>query len=240
MGNLPAWKRFGGYLSRELAEPEAMRRTLINDVVLHRSLFQVSAFRWFKHTLIFWGFALMFATELLAVFVREGFPAFGFTDVWEIQSHPVRLSFDFVYDFTGFMVLVGCVLALIWRARVNASDERRFSDTPTAVFLLFVVASGFVVEAIRLSAEDHASEIVSFVGYPLSWLVPAGVAPGGAGYEALWLIHVLGSCAFIAYVPLRRMVHSCATPMGRLMVSQRRLLAEKKRVVLSGLMMHRD
>ena len=85
----------------ELANPRAMRRTLIDDVILHRTLFSVSGFRWLKHTLIFWGFALMFATELLAVVVREGFPAFGWTDLWEMTSHPVRLAFDFVYDFTG-------------------------------------------------------------------------------------------------------------------------------------------
>ena len=58
-------------------------------------------------------------------------------------------------------------------------------------------------------------------------------------YEALWLVHVLGSCAFIAYVPAKRLVHSCATPMGRLMHSQRELLAAKKQAVLAGLMMRR-
>ena len=62
---------------------------------------------------------------------------------------------------------------------------------------------------------------------------------GSTTYEFLWLAHVLGSCLFIAYVPIKRLVHSCATPMGRLMTSQTRLLAEKKRAVLSGLMMHR-
>ena len=63
-----------------------MRRTLVEDVILHRTLRSVSGFRWLKHTLIFWGFALMFAAELLAVFVREGFPAFGWSDIWEIHT----------------------------------------------------------------------------------------------------------------------------------------------------------
>ena len=66
--------------------------------------------------------------------------------------------------------------------------------------------------------------------------VPAGAGPGSEGYELLWLVHVLGSCAFIAYVPLKRLVHSCATPMGRLMLSQQRIFAEKKRANLRGLM----
>ena len=77
--NLPAWRRYRGVIRRELANPRAMRRTLVDDVVLHSTLFSVSGFRWLKHTLIFWGFGLMFAAELLAVVVREGFPAFGWT-----------------------------------------------------------------------------------------------------------------------------------------------------------------
>ena len=235
-GNLPTWNRYRGYLNRELANPEAMRRTLVDDVILHRSLLAVSGFRWLKHTLIFWGFALMFATELLAVGEREGFPAFGWTDVWEIRSHPVRLAFDFAYDATGLMVLAGCVMAVWWRIRVHGTEEQKFTDTPTAVFLLFVVLSGFVVEGMRIAAEGGgALNAVSFAGYAFSWFMPAQ-GHGTALFELLWLVHVLGSCLFIAYVPVRRLVHSCATPMGRLMYSQKELLAAKKKAVLSGLM----
>ena len=42
-----------------------MRRTFANEVVTHRTLYQVSRFRWLRHQLIFWGFALMFAIELM-------------------------------------------------------------------------------------------------------------------------------------------------------------------------------
>ena len=239
--NLPTWNRYRSVIRRELANPEAMRRTLVDDVILHRSLRSVSGFRWLKHTLIFWGFALMFAAELLAVFVREGFPAFGWPDIWEITSHPVRLAFDFVYDFTGLMVLVGCALAIGWRIAVQGTEERKFADTPTAVFLFLVVLSGFVVEGMRLAAMPGASHGVSFVGEVFALAMPGGATagPGSTAYETLWLVHVLGSCAFIAYVPVKRMVHSCATPMGRLMHSQRELLAAKRHAVLTGLMMGR-
>ena len=76
-----------------------MRQTLVDDVVLHKALFSVSGFRWFKHTLIFWGFALMFAAEFIAVFLREGLPAFGMHDIWPESANPIRLAFDFVFDF---------------------------------------------------------------------------------------------------------------------------------------------
>ena len=237
--NLPAWRRYRGVIRRELANPEAMRRTLVDDVILHRTLLSVSGFRWLKHTLIFWGFALMFAAEMLAVLVREGFPAFGWTDIWEVTSHPVRLAFDFVYDFTGLMVLVGCALAIGWRIAVQGTEERKYTDTPTAVFLFLVVLSGFVVEGMRLAAVPWELHGVSFVGSLFAMATPAATGPGSTAYEVLWLVHVLGSCAFIAYVPVKRLVHSCATPMGRLMHSQRELLAAKKHTVLTGLMMRR-
>ena len=238
--NLPTWSRYRGVIRRELANPAAMRRTLVDDVLLHRTLLSVSGLRWLKHTLIFWGFGLMFATELLAVFVREGFPAFGWTDIWEVASHPVRLAFDFVYDFTGLMVLVGCALAIGWRFVVQGTGEQKFTDTPTAVFLFLVVLSGFVVEGMRLAVIPGAWHGVSFVGSVFAQAVPATAGPGSTPYEALWLVHVLGSCAFIAYVPVSRLVHSCATPMGRLMHSQRELLAAKKDAVLAGLMTRRS
>lgn len=237
--NLPAWRRYRGVIRRDLANPEAMRRTLVDDIVLHRSLRSVSGFRWLKHTLIFWGFGLMFAAELLAVFVREGFPAFGWPDIWEVASHPVRLAFDFVYDFTGLMVLVGCALAIGWRVVVQGTEAQKFTDTPTAVFLFLVVATGFVVEGMRLGAVPEALHGVSFVGSVFARMTPAAAGPGSTIYEVSWLVHVLGSCAFIAYVPAKRLVHSCATPMGRLMHSQRELLAAKKHAALAGLMMRR-
>ena len=237
--NLATWSRYRGVIRRELANPEAMRRTLIDDVILHRTLLSVSGFRWLKHTLIFWGFALMFAAEMLAVFVREGFPAFGWPDIWEVATHPVRLAFDFVYDFTGLMVLVGCVLAMGWRVVVQGTEERKYTDTPTVVFLFLVVVSGFVVEGMRLAAMPPELHGVSFVGSVFALATPAAAGPGSAAYEVLWLVHVLGSCGFIAWVPAKRLVHSCATPMGRLMHSQRELLAEKRRTVLTGLMTRR-
>ena len=237
--NLPTWNRYRGVIRRENANPQAMRRTLVDDVILHRTLLSVSGFRWLKHTLIFWGFALMFAAEMLAVLVREGFPAFGWTDIWEVTSHPVRLAFDFVYDFTGLMVLVGCALAIGWRIAVQGTEERKYTDTPTAVFLFLVVLSGFVVEGMRLAAVPWELHGVSFVGSLFAMATPAATGPGSTAYEVLWLVHVLGSCAFIAWVPAKRLVHSCATPMGRLMHSQRELLAAKKHAVLTGLMMRR-
>lgn len=234
--NKATWNRYGHVVTRERIDTEAMRRTLVDEVIVHRSLLRVSPFRWVRHQLIFWGFGLMFAVEIVAVFVREGMPAFGMRDIWEEPTHPVRLMFDFAYDITGLMVMVGCVMALVFRLMVNNKPERKYADTPTAVYLLIVVVSGFVVEGGRIAATvGEAYHAASPVGWLFAVLFPWLGSLSGPVTEGLWLFHVLASCAFIAYVPLKRLIHSCATPMGRLMNSQKGMLAAKKEHSIRGL-----
>ena len=236
-GNLPTWRRYRQYISREAIDAAALRRTFVDDVLLHRTLFRTSKVRWLRHTLIFWGFAAMFAVELAAVVVRDGFPAFGWPDVWREWGHPVRLAFDVAYDLTGCMILAGCLIALGWRVAVNGTPEQKYSDTPTTLFLLFVVGSGFVVEGLRiLPTLGDPVHAYSFAGSAVAAAIPFTQAAVAAWLDPLWLVHVVGSCLFIAYVPVKRLVHSCATPLGRLMNSQKGMLAAKKRGVLGAML----
>lgn len=239
VNNLPTWRRYRMYIRREDAEPEAMRATFVDEVLLHRALWRTSKVRWVRHSLIFWGFAWMFVTELVAVFLREVVPAFGWRDIWREPEHPVRMTFDFVFDFTGLMVIAGCLLALAWRWTVGNGPDRKYADTPTTLFLLFVVVSGFVVEGWRIAGSfGDPSHGASFVGIAFAYPVQA-LGLDAAAYKPLWLVHVIAACAFIAYVPLKRLVHTCATPLGRLMNSQKGLLAAKKRGVLGAMLLRK-
>jgi nitrate reductase gamma subunit len=231
---VPTWRRFGHVVSRNLIDHDAMRRTLLDDVILHRTLYSVSRFRWLRHTLIFWGFMLMFGVELIAVIFREALPAFGFRDVYADPASPIRGAFKFAFDLTGLAILIGCVMALAWRVHVRGTALKKYSDTPTTLFLFFVVSTGFVVEAFQIAAAGRPTMMATgFVGYSLSFVTPT---VGPTVTDSLWLIHVMAACAFIGYVPVWRLVHSCATPLGRLANSQKLMLSAKKMTVLSGLM----
>ena len=236
--NLPTWRRYNQYISRDQSDPSAMRRTLIDEVVLHRSLFRTSKIRWLRHTLIYWGFMAMLCTELLAVVIRDAFPAFGWRDIWRDHANPIRQAFSFIYDFSGLMILVGCLLALAWRLKVNATPERKYSDTPTTLFLLFVVVSGFIAEGLNiLPTLGDPVRRLAFVGRAMAQTFAWSGVTSTALYRPLWLIHVMAACAFIAYVPVMRLIHSCATPLGRLANSQTGMLAAKKRGVLGALLL---
>jgi nitrate reductase gamma subunit len=235
--NLPTWHRFKRFIKREDSDPVAMRRTAWNDIIVQRSLFRTSKLRWLRHALIFWGFTAMFATELAAVVVRDAFPAFGWHDVWREPGHPVRLAFDLGFDVTGLMVLIGCVIALGWRVSVRGKPERKFADSPMSAFLLFIVLSGFVVEGWRIAqTPTDPIHAWSFVGLGFARIMATfGTLPASA-YQPLWLVHVIAACALIGYLPATRLVHTCATPIGRLMNSQKGLLAARKIGVLGAMM----
>ncbi|MCL4765837.1 MAG: hypothetical protein KJZ80_06385 [Hyphomicrobiaceae bacterium] len=239
--NKPTWQRYRHVISRDRLEPAALRTTFIDEVVLHRSLMRVSSFRWLRHQLILWGFATMFVVEVLAVFLREAVPAFGLPDVWRTPGHPLRLAFDFAFDFTGLMILVGCALALVFRLRAHGTPEQKFTDTPSAVFLLLVVVTGFVVEGMRIAGSpDDPYGAASPIGQLFASTLGDPTNGSRVATDAIWLFHALAACAFIAYVPLKRLVHSCATPLGRLMSSQRSMLAAKKDHALRGLLSRRS
>ena len=236
--NRPNWNRYRQHIYRENSQPALARRTFLMDVVLHSSLFSVCSFRWLRHTLIYWGFALLFGVEIVAVFVREGFPAFGLTDIWEISGHPVRLAFDFAFEFFGFMVLAGCILSFIWRVKVSQTEEQKFADTPSVIFLFLVVLSGFVVEAARFATDGMPDGSgYSFLGFALASMMSDRAHLLVGIYTPMWYLHVFGSLAFIVYVPAFRLIHSIATPIGRMITSQKDILLNKRIHSLSGLMM---
>jgi MFS family permease len=238
--NKPTLERYSHALQPERLDKPSLRATLIDEVVLHRTLLTVSRLRWLRHQLIFWGFMAMLGLEAGAVIMREVSPALGFYDIWHTRSHPVRLVWDFAFDMTGAMVLFGCLLALFYRYQVNGTPDQKYTDTPTVCFLLAVVVSGFLVEGARIAGAPSVHDLASPVGLVFSWFMAPLVRSAAFPVNGLWTVHALLSLGFIAYVPLKRLVHSCAVPVGRLMNSQKAMLAAKKDRSLRGLIGRRS
>jgi nitrate reductase gamma subunit len=105
------------------------------------------------------------------------------------------------------------------------------------VFLLAVVVTGFAMEGWRIAqAPDSASHAASFAGRAAAHAMASAGLSAPALFQPLWILHAVLSCALIAWLPATRLVHSCATPVGRLMNSQKGLLAARKLGVLGAML----
>jgi hypothetical protein len=87
---------------------------------------------------------------------------------------------------------------------------------------------------------DSAAPRVAFVGLLAARIIATTGWTSPTLYQSLWFIHVIGACGFIAYVPVMRLVHSCATPLGRLANSQKQMLAAKKKGVIGAMLLKRE
>jgi nitrate reductase gamma subunit len=235
VANLNTFRRWEPFLDRSGVERRSLWMQFVDEVVLQKQLRRESTFRWVRHVLIFWGFVLLWLVDFVFAILTEYMPVFG----WQAapEHGALRLTFDFLLDFFGAMVLLGTVLALLWRVRVGGTGKKIYTDTPTAAFLLLVVATGYVVEALRLAAlPESTAARYSFLGYGLASLLRGSGLPLASVHQGMWLFHVTVSSAFIAYFPVKRLVHSCATPVGKLMQSQKQLLDSKVGGVVKGLL----
>jgi nitrate reductase gamma subunit len=233
--NLNTFKRWEPFLGRSGVELRSLGKYLIDEVILQKQLRRESTFRWVRHILIFWGFVLLWLVDFTFAIFTEYMPIFGWHPAPE--GGALRLTFDFLLDFLGAMVLLGTVLALLWRVRISGTDKKIYTDTPTVAFLLLVLSTGYLVEGLRLAAlPDSPAARYSLLGYGLASLFRGSGLPLGLVHQGMWLFHVIASSAFIAYFPVKRLVHSCATPVGKLMQSQKLLLESKVRGVVRGLL----
>jgi nitrate reductase gamma subunit len=233
--NFETFQRWKGFLRREDAEPHAFLKYMRDEIILQRQLLAESRLRWVRHIMIYWGFVLLFLADIHLAFVNDFLPVFG----WSQFSQPdnvVRLTLDFALDFFGLMILAGTSIALVRAYLVRGTDERIYNDTLTSAFLFVVVFSGYLLEGFRLAAETYQPYMAySFVGNFIATFLRAKDLSMSSTHKGLWLFHVILSCIFIAYFPVKRLIHSCATPIGKLMQSQKLMLDRKVTGVASGL-----
>jgi nitrate reductase gamma subunit len=230
------WERF---LDRKGTEPRALLRRLWKDIVLQESLREQSKIRWTRHILIYWGFILLWVSDIAFAFLLEYLPLLGFPFISNIPH--IRTVFKLFFECFGLMILAGASIAIIWGFTVRKTDERIFRDTPSAVFLFLVVFTGFIVEGLRFaSLPDAPAMKYSFLGNFFASLIRGKDLSYGSLHQGGWYLHVILACAFIAYVPVRRLIHSCATPFGRLMQSQKGLLETRMKGVAGGLLQREE
>ncbi len=223
----PPWRKFifllGRGWKRFWEKPIWYLRILITDVIFHKKLYGQSFYRWLAHTLLVIGFVATFVVDMIKGFTTgylaawsDAVPFFSFALAFKTGA--IRPFLDFFLEFFSFLILIGCVLAMIRRFFVRPEQLRtEEEDIVTLIFILYMVLSGFFIEGYRIAHPEvvlhrvymadftppSANNWISFFGYFLSlFLRDITINP-----HFLWYVHVIPCLVWFAYIPHSKLLH---------------------------------
>ncbi len=198
-------------------------KVFVSDVIFHKKLFGQSIYRWLAHTLLVFGFIATFIVDMIKGFTTgylvewsRTIPALSFAHAFETGS--IRPFLDFFLELFSFLILVGCVLAIIRRFILRPDQLRtEEEDITTLIFILFLELSGFFIEGYRIAHPEagtsraylanftpaSANNWLSFGGYFLSlFLKNIRISA-----DFLWYFHVVPSLIWFIYIPHSKLLH---------------------------------
>jgi nitrate reductase gamma subunit len=226
--NATKWEKFKIYIRRGWkgfwSRPGWYIKTLITEVIFHRKLYGQSFYRWLAHTLLVFGFVATFAVDMIKGFTTGYLVAFGVSFAHEFETGSIRPFLDFFLEFFSFLILVGCVLAMVRRFVIRPDQLRtEEEDVTSLLFILFLELSGFFIEGYRIAhhevVEAHvylanftpasANNWISFGGYFLSQFL----RDIKINADFLWYFHVIPSLIWIVYIPHSKLLHIFTSSM---------------------------
>ncbi len=136
----------------------------------------------------------------------------------------VYQGYSFILDLFALIFLGGLAWAAVrrygappWRIRSKTRPE----DALILITLGAIGVTGLLVEAARISVDGRPDwEVWSFVGYPLSFLFPLGVASGW--HQAMWGLHVVAFVAFLVVLPTTKLRHMVTSPANMFLAPRER------------------
>jgi nitrate reductase gamma subunit len=219
------WARPGWYL-----------KILITEVIFHRKLFGQSFYRWLAHTLLVFGFVATFAVDMIKGFTTGYLVEFGVSFAHVFETGAIRPFLDFFLEFFSFLILVGCVMAIVRRSVIRPDQLRtEEEDVTTLLFILFLEISGFFIEGYRIAHPEvvqaknylanftpaSANNWISFAGYFISQFL----RDIRINADFLWYFHVVPSLIWIIYIPHSKLLHIFTSSMT--VISDRQKALEK-------------
>jgi nitrate reductase gamma subunit len=221
----------GRFIPLHSVDPTAFGRAYAEEVIVQKRIRLRGRVPWTRHMLISWGFSVLFVFDLLTALLTKYVPSEPFT-----PGHPGWLFLKFGLNLSGMVLLAGLVIALVRGVTTAGTPDAKFNDASGTVFLLAVVATGFVAEAMHFAnLPPDPGRGWALLGH---WLGEAmrGGAPYLGAYSFFWMSHALLASAFLAYLGWSRMIHVFAAPLGRIFYSQPAIREAKVRTVMEGLL----
>ena len=187
------------------------------EVFGHRKILR-EPYQGLLHLFIFYGFlALMITTGLVALQADFFLPLFD----WYYFQNNFYLGLSLFADVFGGVAIVGVLMALVRRYAIKpAWLETKQEDNFILWFLLFVLVTGFMGEALRMQATElqPGSPMADYV-----WFSPLGrifaylfaglsVEAAEGAHRVVWWVHMLSAMSFLAYIPFSKLEHIYMAP----------------------------
>lgn len=222
------WGRVRKYArGRSAHRGRALGRRLIRAaaaVGAHTTLARRNALVGLAHAGVFWGFGALFIGTVIIMIdydvVRLLSPE------WRFWKGRFYLWYSLALDLLGvaFLAGLGAMMTRRWIGRPAALDYSRPDRAPGSYsragyladdrlflwLLLWIGATGYLVEGLRITADRPPFETWSVVGWPLAGSLEAlGLTPPAANrlHPWTWWLHGLLALGFIAYLPYSKAVH---------------------------------
>ncbi len=160
------------------------------------------------HAMIYWGFLVLFAGTV-TLEIDNLLPA-----GWKFLKGDFYRGYSLTLDLFGLVFLGGLAWAAgrrygwrPWRIRSKTRPE----DALILATLAIIALTGLATEAARIAVDGRPDfEVWSFVGYPLSFLVPLAEARGV--HQVLWVAHAASFAAFLVVLPTTKLRHMVTSP----------------------------
>ncbi|MBN1854692.1 MAG: 4Fe-4S dicluster domain-containing protein [Pirellulales bacterium] len=178
------------------------------------------------HSLLFWGFAVLFLGTVLVSTEYYAATLLGRTAGDPLFHKGLYFAiFECVLDLAGLALIAGIVWFAIRRARGTSSMAHQGSDWLVIGLLISLGITGYCLEGGRIVLEQTPAPALSPVGYVCSLPIAAadpGPAVVGRMHRTFWWIHALLALGLVAIFPYSRLLHALAGTV-RLMATPRAL-----------------
>jgi Fe-S oxidoreductase/nitrate reductase gamma subunit len=192
--------------------PERIWRVIIY-ALFHRRILS-EAFGGLIHSLIFYGFGLLYIGTLIVLVQADFGIVLLYGDFYR--------GFSLVMDIAGLALLAGLILALGRRYIIGSKNLDKALPDAFSVALIFSIAFlGFCMEGLRINVTTlvQGSEVLKWapVGTIVAkWWNYAGFSAEDLKgmYPVIWFIHSTLTLVFIAYIPYSKLWHIFTGPLS--------------------------
>jgi Fe-S oxidoreductase/nitrate reductase gamma subunit len=191
---------------------ERLRQTLAVAFVHKRLIRRGYVYAGVMHLCIFWGFVFLFIGTLIVLLEADIMrPYFGIS----FYQGSFYVIYKLVINFFGLVFIIGLLMAAYRRYGQHLPKFRRSLSDDAIVLglLLFLGITGFLLEALRLSATHDPYAPIHWVAYPLT-LVFNGADPSilTGAHTVTWWSHMLANTALLVYIPASKLAHMFTGP----------------------------